>query len=575
MIVTMKKRVWLVSLMLSASVLLTAIWSPAVLQASDELTTQQKLERLIEMGFISTDGTGDLGLKGNITRAEFAFVLAKVTSSEVSSVGSGGEMLFSDIRSDEWYAGFVQAAAKAGLMVGVGEGRFEPDGELTLEQLAVIAVKVLNLKPSLDDSVNGEVSDWARAHVATALKSGLLPVTDDYTQPASQDDLVTSTFGMNACLTAPPVALSETVLDMQGEKGEMTLSFTAPILADSIDLKNFKLEGASLESVKDSYTLSPDGKKLTVILNKEATNYLKTLGLAGSQLYREIVIEGLAAQCKPDEQLPPMKSPLKETGLTPTPSPTPTPAPVEWNPPTSTPTNSSTSTPLPKPTISIGGTVSWQAVGDHYPYCDLFAKVTVNSKNASKLYYVVLPEGSEAPSADQILNPDLISRVVKSGSVDTSGSKELAIERLKLYEPPDFSMKSYELYVTGVKGDLKSEIRSTRIIGENSDILYSVELDRSSGEISINPSLQDLSPTEMYYAVTEQDINPTPDTIKELVESGNPPDVKQLGIVDLVGPVTMPKLINIESKTYYVYVVLEYKGILLLMHSESSPEDQT
>lgn len=49
---------------------------------------------------------------------------------------------FSDVRENQWFASYVDKAVDAGLMDGVGEGRFGPGGNLTLAQAAVLAYQL-------------------------------------------------------------------------------------------------------------------------------------------------------------------------------------------------------------------------------------------------------------------------------------------------------------------------------------------------------------------------------------------------------------------------------------------------
>ena len=49
---------------------------------------------------------------------------------------------FSDVRENQWFAPYVNKAVDAGLMSGVGEGRFGPGGNLTLAQAAVLAYQL-------------------------------------------------------------------------------------------------------------------------------------------------------------------------------------------------------------------------------------------------------------------------------------------------------------------------------------------------------------------------------------------------------------------------------------------------
>lgn len=44
----------------------------------------------------------------------------------------GAKAAFSDVPSNAWYAQDVAAAERSGILQGTGNGRFSPDGNLTL-----------------------------------------------------------------------------------------------------------------------------------------------------------------------------------------------------------------------------------------------------------------------------------------------------------------------------------------------------------------------------------------------------------------------------------------------------------
>ena len=83
--------------------------------------------------------------------------------------------------SDDWYADAVLWASDAGIVTGVGEGRFDPEGAVTREQLAVMLARyvlggeVAAQSSALDGFSDGaSVSSWAAGAVDWAVSQGLL-----------------------------------------------------------------------------------------------------------------------------------------------------------------------------------------------------------------------------------------------------------------------------------------------------------------------------------------------------------------------------------------------------------------
>ncbi|MFR4596147.1 MAG: S-layer homology domain-containing protein [Oscillospiraceae bacterium] len=62
---------------------------------------------------------------------------------------------FTDVLQSDWFCGFVGAASKAGIVNGVGNGKFNPQGAITREQAATMlarASKTLGLSGAAKDA---------------------------------------------------------------------------------------------------------------------------------------------------------------------------------------------------------------------------------------------------------------------------------------------------------------------------------------------------------------------------------------------------------------------------------------
>lgn len=56
--------------------------------------------------------------------------------------GAAEDTGFSDVSPDDWFAPYVEVCVEAGLMNGVGDGRFAPEGELTLTEAFVLTARL-------------------------------------------------------------------------------------------------------------------------------------------------------------------------------------------------------------------------------------------------------------------------------------------------------------------------------------------------------------------------------------------------------------------------------------------------
>jgi hypothetical protein len=93
------------------------------------------------------------------------------------------ETTFSDVPATEWYAPYVNAALDFGLMSGRGDGIFDPDGEITQQEILIVLSKILTAKgiasgtEESDSSMTYKVStasSWATDAVKNAISNGAL-----------------------------------------------------------------------------------------------------------------------------------------------------------------------------------------------------------------------------------------------------------------------------------------------------------------------------------------------------------------------------------------------------------------
>ncbi|RUS46575.1 glycosyl hydrolase 53 family protein [Cohnella sp. AR92] len=116
-----------------------------------------------------------------ITRAEFAALLARALGLEAGDPAASG---FADVPASAWYAADVAAAAEHGIVAGRGGQLFDPSGEITREEMAVMASKAAALLSGGEPAATGgaaavfadesQVSAWAAKYVQASVAWKLL-----------------------------------------------------------------------------------------------------------------------------------------------------------------------------------------------------------------------------------------------------------------------------------------------------------------------------------------------------------------------------------------------------------------
>ncbi|MFC3772165.1 hypothetical protein [Paenibacillus sp. GCM10012303] len=251
-----------------------------------ELTTQEKLDALIAAGIFDKDGTGQGSeLEAKMSREQLAKIVALLKKLEVQSGTS-----YTDVAADRWSAGFIQAVSKVKPMImdGVADGVFDPSGDVTLEQLATVAVRALGLTVKTDAEVKGDVSDWAKGYVATAVANGLLPdaANTDFTKPAIRAQLVEATYAAKEVLAEMEKPAKVSVKEVKAT-GVTTVQVTFDRdVADTAKAEFTLKKGTQNVTIDTAATKWSEDKKTATLKLKDmkisAGEYTLTFGGIGS-----------------------------------------------------------------------------------------------------------------------------------------------------------------------------------------------------------------------------------------------------------------------------------------------------
>lgn len=126
-------------------------------------------------------GTGSEGFSPGkeLTRAELAASLVRALGIPVDDAAKPA---FADVPAGSWYAGYIEAARKQGIVQGVDDDRFAPEAKVTREQLALMLTRALQLQakhvavPLFRDAA--EAADYAQDALHAVAQAGLMTGTD-------------------------------------------------------------------------------------------------------------------------------------------------------------------------------------------------------------------------------------------------------------------------------------------------------------------------------------------------------------------------------------------------------------
>ncbi len=116
----------------------------------------------------------------NVTRAEFATILAKAAGADLTGEA---KQVFGDVAADAWYAGAAAWANEAGVASGTGNGNFSPEANITRQDMAVMLTKYISSVAKKELEVKNEavtftdsasIAEYAAEAVKTMQTGGII-----------------------------------------------------------------------------------------------------------------------------------------------------------------------------------------------------------------------------------------------------------------------------------------------------------------------------------------------------------------------------------------------------------------
>lgn len=144
---------------------------------------KDEIQAMIGLGVVNGYPDKTFRPNASITRAEFAKIIVTALKLE-NVIYKGG---FSDISIGQWYANNVATMVKNELALGYPDGTFNPNGDITRNEMAAILSKVLKLELSEEEQAVlistledlKLIPDWAKVSVAAVIKAELVKVGTD------------------------------------------------------------------------------------------------------------------------------------------------------------------------------------------------------------------------------------------------------------------------------------------------------------------------------------------------------------------------------------------------------------
>ncbi|MCT4595401.1 MAG: S-layer homology domain-containing protein [Anaeromicrobium sp.] len=135
------------------------------------------VESLASKNIISGFQNGEFKPDDNLNRAQMATILVKALG--LDTFNEDNDKVFEDMDTTNWASEYVYLAKENGLINGVGNNKFNPNGNITGEQLIQLAINAYENNNEKIEVTKEEIekisgsSDWAKVAIAKAKKLGL------------------------------------------------------------------------------------------------------------------------------------------------------------------------------------------------------------------------------------------------------------------------------------------------------------------------------------------------------------------------------------------------------------------
>ena len=161
---------------------------------------QREIEALAARDIINGKAENLFEPESTMTRAEFAAITVRALGLPLSA-----DRVFDDVLEDDWHFGYVAAAWQAGIVNGVSETAFHPDGTVTRQEAAVMtarAAELCGMHTALDSAAVRDllaqfddyqtVAGWAQDALAFCYGKGILSqdaLLIEPEQPVRRDEI--------------------------------------------------------------------------------------------------------------------------------------------------------------------------------------------------------------------------------------------------------------------------------------------------------------------------------------------------------------------------------------------------
>ncbi|GGA43889.1 S-layer homology domain-containing protein [Paenibacillus physcomitrellae] len=246
--------------------------------ADATLTPDQKFDALKTAEIVNGLPDGLAHLDKTLTRAELAKIITKSLGlKEVNGVYTYKDKNYGP---NHWAAPFIEAVTSAKIMQGSvvnGKQFFNPNGNVTAQELAIVLTRAMNLEVPTTGVDNG-AAVWAKGEVQAAINAGLLEANTNWTAAATRSQAIVAAYAVWEKSQLPTVSdakvIDATHVDVTLSTGEVVKVELPTALTPNVETPiEFKDAAGNTLSTKVTYVVTTATKvdSVTATNLKEVT----------------------------------------------------------------------------------------------------------------------------------------------------------------------------------------------------------------------------------------------------------------------------------------------------------------
>ena len=133
--------------------------------------------RAVELGILSGYSDGTFKPMNNITRRDFAIMLAQSLGHDNDEEATSP---FKDVADTDYGVSSIAYLYENEITVGDSNGNFNPDANITRQEAAIMLVKAFEATGTSSDlyADDAQIASWAKSFVYTAKAAGLMKGDD-------------------------------------------------------------------------------------------------------------------------------------------------------------------------------------------------------------------------------------------------------------------------------------------------------------------------------------------------------------------------------------------------------------